>query len=152
MGEQLSIIMKVVLTFAFFLAASQIPEIEAGPSCPNGWRIFFKEKLCYKYFPGNRSYYSAKSLCKRQSGNKAEIAVASNIGRNNFIAFVHTNKNLWLGGRRVHEVGHGMMDLVGPTLTGGQMNQIILMTEKIALSPTGLTNLGAHGMMLPAIM
>ena len=58
--------MKVVLAIAFILTASWMPEIEAMTSCPRGWRLFFKEKMCYKYFPGNRSYYSARKLCKQQ--------------------------------------------------------------------------------------
>ena len=68
----LGIIMKVVLAIAFFLAASWMPEIEAMTSCQRGWRLFFKEKMCYKYFPGNRSYYSARKLCKQQGGYKVK--------------------------------------------------------------------------------
>merc|ERR1712145_22518 len=45
---------------------TMIPMERAAKHCPHGWTLFYRESLCYKFFPGKRSYYSAKHLCKQQ--------------------------------------------------------------------------------------
>ena len=62
--------MKVVIAITILLAALWMPEIEAQTYCPRGWDLFFKEKMCYKYFQGDQTYDSAKRLCKEQGGDK----------------------------------------------------------------------------------
>merc|ERR1711953_1472009 len=65
--------------------------------CPDGWTFFFKNNKCYKYITGKRTFPSAQSLCRRQGG---DVAIAPTLGENNFVSFVFTNKNIWLGGKR----------------------------------------------------
>ena len=53
---------------------------------------------CYKYFPGRITFNEARALCQQNGG---DIAIATNLGENNFISFTFTNDNIWLGGRRI---------------------------------------------------
>merc|ERR1711973_17962 len=94
--------MKATQIFLFLLIAMMMAMVRTKPHCPGGWSLYFREKMCYKFFRGQRTYSSAKSLCKEQGGVKAQLAIASNIGRNNYISFVFTDQIVWLGGRRVH--------------------------------------------------
>merc|ERR1719150_2793431 len=67
--------------------------------CPGGgWVPFFRFNVCYKFFKGQRTYDSAKRLCKEQGGEQAELAIASDIGRNNKITYSFTDEIVWLGG------------------------------------------------------
>ena len=66
--------------------------------CPPGWTLFFKANKCYKFFPGSRQFSSARRLCQENGG---DVAIATELGENNFISFVFTDKNLWLGGERI---------------------------------------------------
>merc|ERR1712198_795230 len=116
--------MKVVLAIAFFLAASWMPEIEAMTSCQRGWRLFFKEKMCYKYFPGNRSYYSARKLCKQQGGYKKLLSLLTLEGTITLPLSLPT-KIFGLVDEECMVGGHGMMARHGLIHTGDQMNQII---------------------------
>merc|ERR1711915_516334 len=94
--------MRATQFVAFLVFAMMMSMVRSKPHCPGGWSLFFRERICYKHFRGLRTYEAARSLCKEQGGSMAEVAIASNIGRNNFIAFVFTDQNIWLGGRRVN--------------------------------------------------
>merc|ERR1712131_20017 len=91
--------MKAAQIFVFLLMAMMMM-VRTKPHCPGGWSLFFRDKICYKFFRGLRTYEEARSLCKEQGGSSAEVAVASNNERNNIISFHFTDQNVWIGGKR----------------------------------------------------
>merc|ERR1712243_158591 len=95
--------MKAYQIVVFLLFGMMMSVVRTKPHCPGGWTLYFREKMCYKLFRGQRNYNSAKSLCKEQGGEKAELAIASNYARNRLISIVFTDQIVWLGGRRVLE-------------------------------------------------
>ena len=68
--------------------------------CPDGWAFFFKAQKCYKYLfgVGRVTFEKARELCQLKGG---DVAIATDIGENNFIAFALTRTNIWLGGKRI---------------------------------------------------
>ena len=71
--------------------------VDVSP-CPEGWTFFFKAKKCYKYFPVIKDFNGARALCQENGG---DIAIATELGENNFVSFTFTDQKLWLGGQRI---------------------------------------------------
>merc|ERR1712136_51008 len=132
--------MKAAQIFVFLLMVMMMSMVRTKPHCPGGWSLFFRDKICYKFFRGLRTYEEARSLCKEQGGSSAEVAVASNNERNSIISFISPIKMFGLGEKDgpidTPKLLDGMTDNPGPTQTGTQENQTVLV-EKFVLLQIG---------------
>merc|ERR1712136_597108 len=132
--------MKAAQIFVFLLMVMMMSMVRTKPHCPGGWSLFFRDKICYKFFRGLRTYEEARSLCKEQGGSSAEVAVASNNERNSIISFHFTDQNVWIGGKRwpnrYSKTFRWDDGQSGPTQTGTQENQTVLV-EKFVLLQIG---------------
>merc|ERR1712198_213675 len=95
--------MKAFKVFVLLLIGMMMSMVDG--QCPVGWTFYFTGGMCYKFFQGERTYDEAYYLCKEQGGEQADIAVASDEGRNNFIAFTFTDQDVWLGVRKITNRG-----------------------------------------------
>jgi len=66
--------------------------------CPDTWTQH--GDMCYK-FAGQKSFQSAKSVCKQEGGEKATLPSVKNSNENSFLAKTFTNEIIWLGAKRV---------------------------------------------------